>query len=101
LILSSLTLNSYSGTVGSVVDMGHNRMPLVDTKMHVDIHLLLGVLATLLTVIWSDHDSPVYWMGDKLAEPFLSFLDFHLEMKAWEDLTHFQTLEPVMKKTPR
>ena len=35
-----------------------------------------------------------------MYKPFLSFLDFHLEMKAWEDLTHFQALEPVMKKTP-
>ena len=33
-------------------------------------------------------------------KPFLSFLDFLLEMKAWEDLIHFQALQLVMQKTP-
>lgn len=53
------------------------------------------------TVVQAAHSVSVVKEHLIIYKPFLSFLDFHLEMKAWEDLTHFQTLEPVMKKTPR
>ena len=33
-------------------------------------------------------------------KPFLSFLYFPLEMRAWEVLNHFQALQLVMQKTP-